>query len=48
MSSRSFDAVFIGGRHHATIVAAYLAKPGMRAGIFERMRGGGPRERPYG
>lgn len=37
MSSKSYDAVFIGGGHHATILAAYLAKAGMSVGVFERM-----------
>jgi beta-carotene ketolase (CrtO type) len=32
----SYDAVVIGGGHHGTIIAAYLAKAGMKVGVFER------------
>jgi beta-carotene ketolase (CrtO type) len=31
-----YDAVVIGGGHHGTIIAAYLAKAGMKVGVFER------------
>ena len=31
-----YDAVIIGGGHHGTIMAAYLAKAGMKVGVFER------------
>lgn len=36
MSDKVYDAVIIGGGHHGTIVAAYLAKAGMKVGVFER------------
>jgi beta-carotene ketolase (CrtO type) len=31
-----FDAVVIGGGHHGTIIAPYLAKAGLKVGVFER------------
>lgn len=31
----SYDAVVVGGGHHATIIAPYLARAGMRVGVFE-------------
>ncbi len=31
-----YDAIVIGGGHHGTIIAAYLAKAGMKVGVFER------------
>jgi beta-carotene ketolase (CrtO type) len=31
-----FGAVVIGGGHHGTIIAAYLAKAGLKVGVFER------------
>jgi beta-carotene ketolase (CrtO type) len=31
-----YDAVVIGGGHHGTIIAAYLAKTGMKVGVFEK------------
>ena len=37
MADRSFDAVIIGGGHHATIIAPYLAKAGLKVGVFERL-----------
>ncbi|RLB04640.1 MAG: hypothetical protein DRG83_04380, partial [Deltaproteobacteria bacterium] len=36
MADRSYDAVIIGGGHHATILAPYLAKAGMSVGVFEK------------
>src|SRR5690349_1948651 len=32
----NFDAVVLGGGHHATIIACYLARAGMSVGVFER------------
>jgi len=37
MADKSFDAVIIGGGHHGTIIAPYLAKAGMTVGVFERL-----------
>ena len=34
--SDSFDAVIVGGGHHATILAPYLARAGMSVGVFEQ------------
>lgn len=31
-----YDAVVLGGGHHATIIAPYLARAGMSVGVFER------------
>ena len=31
-----YDAVVIGGGHHGTIIAPYLAKTGMKVGVFEK------------
>jgi len=36
MADKSYDAVVIGGGHHGTIIAPYLAKAGMKVGVFER------------
>jgi phytoene dehydrogenase-like protein len=36
MADKSYDAVVIGGGHHATILAPYLAKAGMKVGVFEK------------
>lgn len=36
-SSAKYDAVIIGGGHHATILAPYLARAGMSVGVFERL-----------
>ncbi len=36
MADKSYDAVVIGGGHHATIIAPYLAKAGMKVGVFEK------------
>ncbi len=43
MSDMSFDAVVIGGGHHATIIANYLQNAGLETGVFERLHemGGG-------
>src|SRR5690349_13867520 len=32
----NFDAVVLGGGHHATIIAPYLARAGLSVGVFER------------
>jgi phytoene dehydrogenase-like protein len=32
----SYDAIVLGGGHHSTIVACYLARAGMSVGVFER------------
>ncbi|MBU0734754.1 MAG: NAD(P)/FAD-dependent oxidoreductase, partial [Proteobacteria bacterium] len=37
MADRSYDAVIIGGGHHGTIIAPYLAKAGLKVGVFERL-----------
>ncbi|MBE9546560.1 MAG: NAD(P)/FAD-dependent oxidoreductase [Proteobacteria bacterium] len=37
MADKSYDAVIIGGGHHGTIIAPYLAKAGMKVGVFERL-----------
>ncbi|MCJ7594872.1 MAG: NAD(P)/FAD-dependent oxidoreductase [Desulfobacterales bacterium] len=37
MADRSYDAVVIGGGHHGTIIAPYLAKAGLTVGVFERL-----------
>ncbi len=37
MADKSFDAVIIGGGHHGTIIAPYLAKAGLSVGVFERL-----------
>lgn len=36
MADKRYDAVVIGGGHHGTIVACYLAKAGLAVGVFER------------
>ena len=36
MPDQSYDAVVLGGGHHGTIVACYLARAGMRVAVFER------------
>ena len=35
MADKSYDAIVIGGGHHGTIIAPYLAKSGMSVGVFE-------------
>ena len=37
MADKSYDAVIIGGGHHGTIIAPYLAKAGLKVGVFERL-----------
>jgi len=43
MADMSFDAVIIGGGHHATIIANYLQNAGLETAVFERLHemGGG-------
>lgn len=43
MADKSFDAVIIGGGHHATIIANYLQHAGLQTACFERLHemGGG-------
>jgi len=36
MADKTYDAVVIGGGHHGTIIAPYLAKAGLKVGVFER------------
>jgi beta-carotene ketolase (CrtO type) len=37
MADKVYDAIVIGGGHHGTIIAPYLAKAGMKVGVFERL-----------
>ncbi|MBI5584298.1 MAG: NAD(P)/FAD-dependent oxidoreductase [Deltaproteobacteria bacterium] len=37
MPDKTYDAVIIGGGHHGTIIAPYLAKAGLKVGVFERL-----------
>ena len=37
MADKVYDAIVIGGGHHGTIMAPYLAKAGMKVGVFERL-----------
>jgi phytoene dehydrogenase-like protein len=37
MADKSYDAIIIGGGHHGTIIAPYLAKAGLSVGVFERL-----------
>ncbi|MBW2120215.1 MAG: NAD(P)-binding protein, partial [Deltaproteobacteria bacterium] len=37
MADKVYDAVIIGGGHHGTIIAPYLAKAGLTVGVFERL-----------
>jgi len=43
MADMSYDAVVVGGGHHATIIANYLQNAGLKTGVFERLHelGGG-------
>ncbi len=43
MADKSYDAVIIGGGHHATIIANYLQNAGLQTACFERLHemGGG-------
>src|SRR5207253_4864110 len=36
MPDLQFDAVVVGGGHHGTIIACYLAASGLSVGVFER------------
>jgi phytoene dehydrogenase-like protein len=36
VADKDYDVVIIGGGHHGTIIAPYLAKAGMTVGVFER------------
>ncbi len=36
MADQRYDAVVLGGGHHGTIIACYLARAGMSVGVFER------------
>lgn len=36
VTTRSYDAVVVGGGHNGLTAAAYLAKAGMRVGVFEK------------
>jgi len=36
MPASHYDAVVLGGGHHATIIAPYLARAGLSVGVFER------------
>jgi ribulose 1,5-bisphosphate synthetase/thiazole synthase len=31
-----YDAIVVGGGHHGTIIACYLARAGLRVAVFER------------
>jgi beta-carotene ketolase (CrtO type) len=37
MADKVYDAIIIGGGHHGTTIAPYLAKAGMKVGVFERL-----------
>jgi phytoene dehydrogenase-like protein len=37
MADKTYDAIIIGGGHHGTIMAPYLAKAGLSVGVFERL-----------
>ncbi|MBE0618416.1 MAG: hypothetical protein IH608_10890, partial [Proteobacteria bacterium] len=43
MPDRKYDAVIVGGGHHATIIGCYLARAGLKTAMFERWHecGGG-------
>ena len=36
MADATYDAIVIGGGHHGTIIACYLAKAGMKVAVFEK------------
>jgi beta-carotene ketolase (CrtO type) len=36
MADGRYDAVVVGGGHHGTIIACYLARTGLKVGVFER------------
>ena len=35
MPDKKYDAVIVGGGHHATIIACYLARAGLKTAMFE-------------
>jgi beta-carotene ketolase (CrtO type) len=35
MSDKVYDAIVVGGGHHGTIIAPYLARAGLKVGVFE-------------
>ncbi len=37
MADKVYDAIIIGGGHHGTTIAPYLAKAGLKVGVFERL-----------
>ncbi len=37
MADKSYDAIVMGGGHHGTTIAPYLAKAGLSVGVFERL-----------
>ena len=37
MADKTYDAIVVGGGHHGTIIAPYLAKAGFKVGVFERL-----------
>jgi beta-carotene ketolase (CrtO type) len=37
MADKVYDAIIIGGGHHGTTIAPYLAQAGMKVGVFERL-----------
>ena len=43
MPDKKYDAVIVGGGHHATIIACYLQRAGLKTAMFERWHemGGG-------
>src|SRR5512138_3852583 len=43
MADKKYDAVIVGGGHHATIIGCYLARAGLKTAMFERWHecGGG-------
>ena len=46
MADKSYDAVVIGGGHHGTTIAPYLAKAGLsKVGVFETVGSSGRRRR---
>ena len=36
MPDKKYDAVIVGGGHHATIIACYLQRGGLKTAMFER------------
>ena len=36
MADSTYDAIVIGGGHHGTIIACYLAKAGLKVGVFDK------------